>query len=160
SHGTINRWLAEAGLLPNGGNGDRARRPRRELDDAAKVIVGAEHALAEMDAGPTPRDRVGAIDYLRRRLEQVSRMAQQYGAQAAAGATGMADFERAIKLEQSLAAQIAQLSPQEERDPEHDPTNVEAAAETRRRLVSLVEAAERVFKCKVCGQNPHGRGGA
>lgn len=157
SHGAVTQWLKDSGLVPNGGQGPRNGRARKEPNGAGQIIAATEQALAELKAGPLPTDRAGAVEYLRVRLGQVSALAQQFGALARSGSTGMADFVGAVKLEQSLAAQIAELSPREVHDPQTDPANVEAATDVRRRLEGLVEAAERNFKCACCGGDPYGR---
>lgn len=155
SHAAIQTWLADAGLKPNGGQGSRKGRARPAPAGAEAALLGAQSALADLAVAPAPTDLPAVLARLRANFGLVSALVEHHVQGARAGTSSMAELDKAISIQNRYAVQIAELTPREAPDPASDPANVEAAAEVRRRLASLVEAAERVFKCK-CGRNPFG----
>jgi len=152
---TVVRWLSEAGLNANGGNGKRATRNRIAPGGVEAVLAEVTEAASEMaSTGMPPTDRTQAIAHIGRRLMQVAQLADALG-RPDAKMSNPAQFAAAVRLEKDLASHIIELSPQESPDPENDPTNLEAAAAVRREITSLVEVAERNVRCVCCGKNPY-----
>lgn len=136
AHGTIQTWLRDAGLQPNGGNGSRAHR-KRSPPDPKQV------QLAELEI-PTPStDIPSMLVGLHEELAEQRAMMRRIREATKDGAGNMIALDKAQLICERLATKIVQLTPQAPADPEQDPANVEAAQETRERFRMLVEAAER-----------------
>lgn len=151
---TIVRWLAEAGLNANGGNGKRATRNRIAPDGVEAVLAEVTEAASEMaSTGMPPTDRAGAIAHLGRRLMQVAQLADVLG-RPDAKMSNPAQFAAAVRLEKDLASQIVELAPQEALDPDKQIDNVSAAADVRAKVGRLIEAAKQKARCCNCGGNP------
>src|SRR5262245_42201291 len=102
SHVAAARWLKESGMVPNGGGtGRRDSRTRRELEPDVDVVAGAQQTIAEVEAG-MPLDRSGALAHLTMRLKQVAAIVKRLSADGCKGTLLMADFDKAVKLEQAL----------------------------------------------------------
>lgn len=154
-HVTVSKWLRDAGIKANGGQGARKTRTRIQPEGVAAVLADAAAEVVDLkDAGVPPTDRAGAVAHLGRRLMQISALADELGRNDGR-MTQPAQLAAAIRIERELSAQIVALSPQEEPDPENDPTNIEAAAAVRREIASLVEVAERNVRCVHCGKSPY-----
>jgi len=157
NHHTIVKWLGDAGLEPNGGHGTRRDRRRPTPAGTAAALVDVQKALADLADAPAPTDHAGVLARLRKDFGLVSALVEFHIDGARKGTSSMAELDKAIAIQDRFASRLAELAPRDPPDPASDPANLEAAAEVRRRLAALVEAAERVFKCKACGRNPHGK---
>lgn len=154
NHGTINDWLRDAGLKPNGSN--RNGNAREPPGEAEASLAAAQQELAELATGPVPRNLDEVLERLRGDFALAQAFVRSTMARATKGHASMAELEKAIKIEDAFATRIRELTPHEPPDPEKDPHNVEAAAAVRRKFALLVETAEREARCKHCGKNPFG----
>lgn len=158
SHVTVGQWLAEMGLDPNGGHGERKARKRRSPGAAAGAIADATNALASFVDGRQLFDRATALQQLSKRLAQISTLASQLGAGVPSGEANASAFATVVKLERELAAGIVELEPPAPPDPDSDPTNLQAAADLRAKVGRLVETARSKARCVHCGANPFVKG--
>lgn len=156
NHGTVLNWLEAAKLKPNGGHGSRKNRERTEAGGATKAMIDAQKRLAEFTGGPVPEDFDGVIARYQKDFAFASGLVEFFMSEMRAGRTTMVELKKATELQEYYAIKLKELTPSTPKDPADDPSNVEAATDTRRRLAMLVEAAERVFRCKACGGNPYG----
>ena len=159
NHGTILAWLEDAGLKPNGGQGSRKNRERTSPTGAAAALLEAQKRIAEFTSGPPPTDFEGVLGRYRKQFAIASGLVEFCFAESMAGRSTMVELDKATKVQEYYAIKIKELTPSAPKNPAEDPSNLEAAAEVRRRLSMLVEAAERVFKCKACGGDPYGKDG-
>lgn len=155
SHMTALAWLRASGLEPNGGHGTRKARHRAGPNGVVGKLADAQLKLAELAKGPAPRDLGEVLARLREDFALVSALVRFHVERAGQGQSTMAELEKAIRIQESFATKIRELTPQET-NPDHDPANMQAAGEVRTRLALLVDAAEREFKCRHCGANPYG----
>jgi transposase len=160
AHGTILSWLEDSGLKPNGGQGARKGRARVSPEGPAAAMAEAQKKLAELTSGPAPANFGEVLERLRKDFGMFSGLVEFHVEGARDGASSMDDVAKAIRLQKEYAVWIRELTPREPESPESDPANLEAAATVRRKLASLVEAAERATRCKACGANPYGKGRA
>ena len=154
SHPTINAWLHEAGLEPNGGQGSRKGRQRVTPEGSAAAMAEAQRALAELASTPAPTDMGGVLGRLREDFGLVSALVEFHVQGARAGTSTMTELDKAIAIQDRFAARLVELTPREAPDPAKDPSNLEAAAEVRREIETAVEAMERQCTCTHCGRNP------
>jgi hypothetical protein len=159
-HATVMRWLDDAGLKSNGGQGAREGRRRAAPNGEAAAMLDAQKRLAEMEVAAPSSDIPSMLTALHRELAEARAFITYHREGAKAGTSTMGDYDKATVIAERLATKIAELTPPGTVDPASDPSTLEAAAEVRRRLATLIDAAERVFKCKACGRNPFGRDGA
>jgi transposase len=160
SHTTIAGWLRDAGLEPNGGNGARKGRKRGEPSPESAEMAEAARELEELGTPPIPRSRDEALAHVRARLAMAAKLLEQQARGVPTGASNPSTLYKLGQWERELRAELAELTPREDPDPDKDPTNLEAAAEVRREIDSLVSAIERVTVCEHCGKNPFHKGGA
>jgi hypothetical protein len=102
-------------------------------------------------------DAASAYEHQRERLQQVSRLADLLAQGVAAGEANPATLAAVMKLEQDAAERVVVLAPRTPQDPARDPHNIRAVDEVHKKLASLVEHAEREFKCAHCGQSPYAK---
>jgi transposase len=159
NHGTILAWLRDAGLEPNGGQGARKGRKRMGPDAAAAAMLEKQKRLAEMEIPHPSTDIPSMLADLHQQLAEAHAFVRYHREATKNGTSSMGDYDRAMVIAERLASRIAELTPKGAVDPATDPSNLEAAAEVRHRLTMLVEAAERVFRCKACGNSPYGEKG-
>jgi hypothetical protein len=159
NHNTILNWLDDAGLTPNGGNGARKSRRRILPDAAAAAATEAQRALAKLSLVPSADEVPDAVATLRLQQSIARELVQLHFERVQKGTTTVEHVAKAMSLEERIATRIHELTPREPIDPEIDPTNLEAAAEVRAKLLRLVEAAERTFACGACGKGPYGKKG-
>jgi Homeodomain-like domain len=143
SHSTVNGWLKDAGLEPNGGLGDRKRRERTAPGGAAAAMLKAQKAIAELTTAPTPGQTTDTIAELQDSLALINGVTRYYEQEIRKGTADIGQLDKAMAVKKRLLTEIKELTPRVPMDPEKDLGNVEAAAETRQRFASLVEAAER-----------------
>jgi hypothetical protein len=142
-HSTINGWLQEVGLPPNGGQGPRRKRKRAPPGGLPGAMLAKQQRLAQLESPVPSADIAGMLTELHEQLAEQHAFVRYYREGAKAGTATMAELDKAQIIAERLATKIAQLTPQGTEDPEKDPGNLEAAAEVRQRFASLVEAAER-----------------
>jgi hypothetical protein len=159
NHGTILRWLEDAGLKPNGGHGTRKDRERNSPTGAAAALADSQKRIAEFTSEPAPTDYEGVLARYRKQFAIAAGLVEFCFAEAMAGRSTMVELDKATKVQDHYAIKIRELTPTTPQNPADDPSNLEAAAELRRRLAMLVESAERMIKCKACGANPYGKNG-
>ena len=139
-HGTICRWLRDAGLKPRGGAGRREKRPRVPIA-AATATASAEALLA------LPRDDAealaGGVESKRKRLAQIQQSLDSATSGLKDGSFPMTVFSALSREEQKYLVDLAQLEPPKAMDPESDPTNLAEAELVERRLRVLIEDAEK-----------------
>ena len=139
-HGTIARWLREAGLKPRGGAGRREKRPRVPITEAT-AAASAEALLA------LPKDDAealaGGVDSKRKRLAQIQQSLDSATVGLKDGSFPMTVFSALSREEQKYLVDLAQLEPPKSVDPDQDPTNVAEAELVEQRLRVLIEDAER-----------------
>lgn len=157
NHGTIAGWLEDAGLVPNGGSGARKSRRRILPDAAAAAATEAHQALAKLSLVPSAEEVPDAVATLRMHQACAREIRELEFERLKQGTTSVVSVDKAMSLEERIAVRIHELTPREPIDPEIDPTNLEAAAEVRSKLLRLVEAAERTFECGACGKTPYGK---
>lgn len=157
NHGTILSWLDDAGLRANGGQGSRKARSREALDGAEAVMAEEQKKLAELTGAPAPSNFAGVLERLRDAFGLASGLVEFHMAAAREGKSTMVELEKATRLQDYYATRIRELTPREPENPANDPSNLEAAAEVRRKLAALVEKAEGAAVCRMCGHNPHGK---
>lgn len=143
NHGTILVWLRDLGLEPNGGQGSRRTRIRRNPDEAAAAAADAHRALARLSVVPPGAELGDSLSALRHHQTIARRLVEYHFKRANEGHTAVGDLDKAMNLEDRIATRIAELTPVAPADPETDPGNLEAAAEVRARFARLVESAER-----------------
>jgi hypothetical protein len=164
SHVTIIRWLRETGVEPNGGEGKRDGRERAKPAGAADVVADAQLKLAELAATPPPPDMRGVLERMRKDFGMVSALVEYHVEGARSGTSSMSELDKAITIQDRFATRLVELTPQEAPDPATDPTNLDAAAEVRRKIAAAVDAAERSAVCVHCGRSPfhlsNGKAGA
>jgi hypothetical protein len=160
AHGSIINWLRDAGLKPNGGHGGRKSRERVSPEGAAIDLADMQKRLAEFMSRPPPKDFREVLEQYRREFAIAAGFVEYNFAEAMAGRSSMVELDKAQKVQDYYATRIRELTPTEAPDPATDPANVTAATETRRKLERLVESAEQTFRCKSCGGDPYGKGGA
>jgi hypothetical protein len=154
SHHTIGEWLRDAGLTPNGGHGTRKGRKRHEAEGPAAELADMAREVAAVTSAPLPRNREEALAHVQARLAMAAKLIEQQARGLPTGSTNPATLVKLGQWERELRAEIAELTPRTNPDPEHDPANVEAAAAVRTEIESLAEAVERSLVCAHCGRNP------
>lgn len=140
-HTTIAEWLRDAGLEPNGGHGSRKKRKRPPLPGVAAAMAEAQRALAE--AANAPAGSVDPVAKLQKSLAIVDGVIAYVEVGIRNGTSTIHDLQKAMAVQKELLWRIREITPVTPPDPSHDPSNIEAATETRERFRQLVEAAER-----------------
>lgn len=159
SHTAIRKWLSEAGLEPNGGQGARKSRHREPPDAAAAKMLDKQKRLAEMEIPHPSTDIPSMLADLHQQLAEAHAFVRYHREATKNGTSNMGDYDKAMVIAERLATRIAELTPRGKVDPASDPGNLEAAREVRERLAMIVERQEQIFKCASCGCNPYGIGG-
>jgi transposase len=157
THGTILNWLEDAGLKPNGGQGARKGRERTTPTGAEAALAEAQQKLAELTSGPAPANFGEVLERLRKDFGLFSGLVEYHIEGARLGRSTMDDLSKAIRMQREYSVWIREVTPREPEKPENDPSNLQAAAEVRRKLASLVARAEAGAKCLACGSNPFAR---
>lgn len=160
SHTAIREWLREAGLEPNGGQGARKNRRRAPPDGAAKKMLEQQKRLTEMEIGHPSTDIPSMLADLHQQLAEAHSFVRYHREASKSGTSNMGDYDKAMVIAERLATRIAELTPRGKVDPASDPGNLDAAREVRERLSMIVERQEQIFKCQLCGGDPHRRNGA
>jgi hypothetical protein len=150
--------LEDAGLEANGGQGDRKKRKRSPPDAAAAKLLDQQKRLAEMQIPDPSRDLATMLGDLHEQLAEAYAFVRYHRDAVKAGTSNMGDYDKAMTIAERLATRIAELTPSAPVDPANDPSNVEAAAQLRRKFGRLIEKAEAGFICLSCGGDPYGRG--
>lgn len=158
NHGSIQKWLRDAGLEPNGGQGSRKKRKRMPPDAATKALLEAQRRLAEVEIPAATTDIPSMLQALHVDLARARRLVHLHQLGNEKGTSTVQQLKAAMEIERDFAARIVELTPREAADPAKDPANLGAAKETRDKLLGLVEAQERLFVCASCGRNPYGKG--
>jgi hypothetical protein len=140
-HTTISEWLRGMGLEANGGQGPRKRRKRPPLPQVAAAMAEAQRTLAEVANG-APADPVDPQAKLQRSLAIVDGVIAFVELGIRNGTSTIHDLQKAMAVQKELLWRIREITPQAPADPSQDPSNIEAANETRERFRRLVEAAE------------------
>ena len=159
NHRTATLWLRDSGLRPNGGYGHRATRERVEPDDAAAALIAVQQSLAELESGAAPGDITDLLAFVNESLALTKSLLLCESNELKSGRGDINKWGKLIQIQQQLLTRAVELRPRDAVKPEDDVTNIESAAETRAKLASLVESAERDFKCGCCGGDPYGRNG-
>lgn len=158
NHGTILKWLRDAGLEPNGGQGSRKNRKRPLPDEAAQKLLEKQRRLAELDIPGATHDVPSMLAALHEDLAQDRALVAFHREAVKNGTSTMAEYDKAQLIRDRTAKSIAELTPRDAVDPAKDPANLGAARETRDKFLGLVEAQERIFVCASCGGNPYRKG--
>jgi transposase len=158
THPTILEWLEDAGLKANGGQGSRTKRKRSPPDAAAAKMLEKQKALAEMEIPDPSKDLASMLADLHEQLAEAYAFVRYHREATKSGTSNMGDYDKAMIIAERLATRIAELTPSAPVDPANDPSNVDAAAQLRRKFGRLIEKAEADFVCQSCGGDPYGRG--
>lgn len=154
SHATILRWLADAGLKPNGGQGARKVRARADLDVMAQKLLDAQKELAELSKGPPPKTSGEMLERLLRQFHEMQALVLLHMKRAGQGQSTMAELQKAMQIQDWFTTRITELTPAAPPDPSADPANTAAADRTREKLALMVQSAEAEFRCRNCGASP------
>jgi hypothetical protein len=154
THGTILIWLKQAGLKPNGGQGSREDRERPQPTGTVAALAEAQQRLAELTSAPAPANFDEVLARMRHDFGKLSGALEKSIEDLTKGAANLTDIERGMRIQNEYAVRIRELTPREPEKPENDPANLEAAADVRRKLASLVARAEDALKCIACGAHP------
>jgi hypothetical protein len=117
-------------------------------------MAEAASEVAAVSSAPLPRNREEALAHVQARLGMCAKLIEQQAVGLPTGASNPATLVKLGQWERELRAEIAELTPRSEVNPEADPSNVEAAAAVRTEIETLADAMERAAVCVHCGKNP------
>lgn len=154
SHMTVTRWLADAGLKPNGGSGSRKSRRREHLNGFGGAMADAQRELAEMVSRPPPKDFADVLERMRKNFALAAAFVEFQFAQARNGKTTMTEVEKALRIQKQFAVEIRELTPKEDPNPDERPESAAAAELVMKKIMTTVQTSRMQARCAHCGKNP------
>jgi transposase len=149
-------WIRDQGLEPNGASPSRQQEAAVARAAVAEALEGLDADEGEpSDAADAAAETVAAVLKNARRF---SRIVERVLVAAEVGDAPPKLVAELIDAQRRIAAQLVELVPPAPPDPQHDPTNLQFAAETGQKFAALVRRAEEKTRCVHCGKYPHGEG--